>query len=104
MNYLTAILLCVMLLPVSTAKERHLRVEYDDTAARAAALIEMVDNMQADLRQQGLTFHPEIVTARNSLQAAMERATEALDRQDWNDLRKSLDRARGWIDKLRRQL
>lgn len=104
MNYLTAILLCVTLFPVSTAKERHLRVEYDDTAARASALIEMVDNMQADLRQQGLTLHPEIVTARNSLQAAMERATEALDRQDWNDLRKSLDRARAWIDKLRRQL
>jgi hypothetical protein len=104
MNYLAAILLCATLLPASTAKERRLRVEYDDMAAQASALIEVVDNMQADLRRQGLTLHPEIVTARNSLQAAMERATEALDRQDWPELRKSLDRAHGWIDRLHRQI
>ena len=104
MNFLTAILLCVTLLPVSTAKERHLRVEYDNVAAQASALIETVDNIQAELRKQGLTLHPEIVSSRNSLQAAMERATDALDRQDWDDLSKNLNRARGWIDRLRRQL
>ena len=55
MNFFTAILLCVTILPVSTAKERRLLVEFDDVSARASALVEAVDNMQADLREQGLT-------------------------------------------------
>jgi hypothetical protein len=104
MNFFTAILLCVTLLPVSTAKERRLLVEFDDVSARASALVEVVDNMQTDLREQGLTLHPEITTARNSLVAAINSASAALDRRDWKELSRSLDRARGWIDRLQRQL
>lgn len=104
MNYLVSLLFCLTLLPAQTAKERHLRQQYDDLAARASAMIDLVDNKQADLRQQGLTLHPDIVTARNSLESSMGRATEALNREDWKDLRRNLDRARGWIDRLQRQL
>ena len=68
MNTFTVILLFLTLLPAQTAKDRQLRKQYDDLAARASAMIEMVDNQQADLRQQGLTLHPDIVTARNSLE------------------------------------
>jgi hypothetical protein len=77
---------------------------FDDVSARASALVETVDNMQADLRQQGLTLHPDIAAARNSLVAAINSASAALDRRDWAQLHKSLDRARGWIDRLHRQL
>jgi len=104
MNLFTTILLCVTLFPVSTAKERRLLVEFDDVSARASTLVETIDNMQTDLRQQGLTLHPEIVSARNSLVAAINSAAAALDRRDWAQLHKSLDRARGWIDRLHRQL
>jgi hypothetical protein len=104
MRVLTAILLCATLLPASSAKERRLRMEYDDVAARASALIELVDQLEAGLHQQGLALNPEIATVRNSLAAAMNSASGALERRDWNELHKSLDRARGWIDRLRRQL
>lgn len=104
MNCLTAILLCATLLPVSTAKERRLRQQFDDLAARASALVEVVDQMEVNLRQQGLALHPDIASTRNSLVAAMEIASDALAHRDWTELHKSLDRARGWVDRLRRQL
>jgi hypothetical protein len=104
MKALTAILLFAMLLPASSAKERRLQVEYDNVAARASAILELVDHMEAGLRQQGLALNPEIATSRNGLTAAMNSASGALEQKDWNELRKSLDRARGWIDRLRRQL
>jgi hypothetical protein len=104
MNIIAAILLCVTLLPASTAKERRLLVEFDDVSARASALVETVDNMQADLRERGLTLNPEITAERNSLVAAVNSASSALDRRNWPELRKNLERARGWMDRLRRQL
>jgi hypothetical protein len=104
MKMLAAILLCATLLPASSAKERRLQVEYDNVAARASAMLELVDHLEANLRQQELALNPEIATARNGLTAAMNSASAALERKDWNELRKSLDRARGWIDRLRRQL
>jgi hypothetical protein len=104
MSRVLAILLLAALLPVSTPKERHLRQQYDDVAARASALIGEVDRMEADLQQQGLSLHPEIKAARDSLQAAMDSAADARAREDWDQLRKDLDRARGWIDRLRRLL
>jgi prephenate dehydrogenase len=104
MNLLTAILLCATLLPVSTAKERRLRQEFDDLAAQTSALVEVVDHMEANLHRQGQTLHPDIAAARNSLVTTMNRASDALEQRDWTELRKSLDRARGWIDRLRRQL
>jgi hypothetical protein len=104
MRVLTAILLCATLLPASSTKERHLQVEYDNVAARASAILDLVDHLESDLRQQGLALNPEIATSRNGLTAAMNNASGALERKDWSELRKSLDRARGWIDRLRRQL
>lgn len=104
MNLCLAIVLCGALLSPSSEKERHLRLEYDDLAAHAQALIETVDEMKANLQQQGLVLHPEIASARNHLGAAMDRATEALEKQDWAQLRKHLDRARGWMERLRRRL
>ena len=104
MRTLAAILLCATLLPASSAKERRLQVEYDNVAARASAMLELVDHMEADLRQQGLALNPEIATSRNGLTASMNSAAGALERKNWNELRKSLDRARGWIDRLKRQL
>jgi uncharacterized membrane protein YccC len=104
MNSCLAILLCVALLPASSEKERRLRVEYDDVAAQAQALIDTVDEMKTNLQQQGLVLHPEIASARNHLVAAMDRASEALEQQDWTQLRKHLDRARGWLERLRRRL
>lgn len=104
MNSLAAILLCAVLLPASTAKERRLRQQFDDLAARASALVQVVDQMDDNLRRQGLTLHPDIAAARNSLVTAIDSAADDLARHDWAELHKSLDRARGWIDRLRRQL
>lgn len=104
MNPCLAILLCVALLPVSTDKERRLRLSYDDVTAQAQALIETVNSMEANLQQQGLMLHPEIASARNHLETALDRAADALARHDWKDLRKCLDRARGWIERLQRKL
>jgi hypothetical protein len=104
MKMLITILLCAALLPASSAKERRLQVEYDNVAARASALLDLVDHLEADLHQRGLALNPEIATTRNSLTAAMNSASGALERRDWTELHKSLDRARGWIDRLQRQL
>ena len=104
MNSFLAILLCAALLSTSTEKERRLRLEYDDIAADAEALVQLVSTMEANLHQQGLALHPDIASARNHLVSAMDSAAEALENQDWNQLRKRLDRARGWVERLRRKL
>jgi uncharacterized membrane protein YccC len=104
MNSCLAILLCVALLPASPGQERQLRLAYDDVTAQAQALIETVNSMEANLREQGLILHPEIASARNHLKTALDRASDALDRHDWKDLSKSLNRARGWIERLQSKL
>jgi len=98
-----AILLWAALLSGSTGKERLLQ-EYDDLAARAHALVGVVDNMEASLRQQGSMLHPDIVEAREHVVSAINSAAEARDNQDWPLLRKRLDRARGFVEQLRRKL
>lgn len=104
MNPAATILLCLVLLPASTDKEHQLRFTYDDVAADARALIATVESMEASLHQHGMELHPEIAAARNHLATTMNRASEALSRRDWKELRKCLDRARGWMEQLRRKL
>lgn len=102
--WLAVVLSCVALLQASTDKERHLRLEFDDVAAHATALIQVVDEMEASFQQQGLTLHPDIASARDHLVVTMDAASRAMEKHDWNHLRKCLDRARGWIEQLRRKL
>lgn len=104
MNPALAILLLAVLLPAPTSKEHRLRLAYDDVTAHAEALIETVDSIEADLNQQGLTLNPEIASARDHLGAALDSASDALSREDWKQLEKHLDHARGWMEKLRRRL
>jgi hypothetical protein len=104
MSAWAAILLYSALLSSSADQERRLRLEYDDVAAHADALIELADNLEASLREQGFAIHPEIASARNHLVAAMDAASDALARRDWKELRRHLERARGWVDRLRRKL
>ncbi|HLJ86920.1 MAG TPA: hypothetical protein VKZ53_08850 [Candidatus Angelobacter sp.] len=104
MNLCYALLLWTAIFPALTGTEDRLRLEYDDLVAQASALIDATDHMEADLRQQGLVLHPDIAIARNRLATAIDRATTALDNQDWNQLRKRLDRARGYAEQLRRKL
>jgi hypothetical protein len=104
MNFCLAILLCVTLLPASTGQERKLLLAYDDVTAQAQALIDTVNSTEAGLRQQGLTLHPEIASARDHLKTTLDRASDALTRRDWKEVRKCLDRARGWIEQLQRKL
>ena len=98
-----AILLCVALLSASAEQER-LRLRYDDVAARAQALIETVDYIKAGLELQGYALHPRIASARDNLVATMERASVELKNHNWNQLRRDLVRARGWIEQLERRL
>jgi hypothetical protein len=98
------VLLYAVLLSGSTEKEHRLRLEYDDLAAHAGALLDVAEQVESELRQRGETLHPEIAEARNHLIVAMNSAAEALDEQNWNLLRKRLDRARGWMEKLKRRL
>jgi len=104
MSAWAALLLCSALLSSSADQEHRLRLEYDDLAAHADALIDAVDSLEASLQQQGLAIHPDIASARNHLIAARESASDALARRDWEQLRKRLERMRGWIDRLRRKL
>ncbi len=104
MNSCLSILLFLTLLPASSEKERQLRLQYDDVASDAQALLHTVDETEANLQRQGMVLHPDIASARNHLATAMDRASEALEKQDWTQLRKHLERARGWMEKLRRKL
>ena len=104
MSLAANILFCAVLLSGSLEKEHRLRLEYDDLAAHAGALLDMAEQVEADLQLRGEALHPDIADARDHLILSMNSATEALDKQNWPLLQKRLDRARGWMEKLKRRL
>jgi tRNA U34 5-carboxymethylaminomethyl modifying GTPase MnmE/TrmE len=84
--------------------ERSLKLEFDDLAAKAAALIQTVNEMEQHARENGQTLSPDLLEHRALVQSSIDRAAEALQTKDLRLLRERLNRARGQIERLRKMV
>lgn len=105
---LLALLLCLTALTFATDQgvtksERRLRREFDELTARAIAILDVVRNSEQQHADRGLSLHPDILAARNRVEAAMDDAEESLNAKDWWALKARLQRARGFVEQLQRK-
>lgn len=80
------------------------KVEFDELAAKASAVIDTVNAMEDRARADGQSLHPDVVARRALVQSSMEDAQKALDANDGDLLKERLKRARGHIERLNRML
>ena len=103
MRFRALLLFWTALVFAADKPERRLRVEFDELAARATAILEVVHDAELNLADRGLSLHPDILAARNSVEGAMDDAEKALFAKDWRALKPRLDRARACIEQLNRK-
>ena len=80
----------------SSEKELHLR--FGNASARASACFQSADSLEASLRESGSTLHPQIATLRGQIEAALDEAHSALDRNDAAEADEAIIRAQALID------
>ncbi|MBS1835644.1 MAG: hypothetical protein JST65_23205 [Acidobacteria bacterium] len=77
---------------------------FDDVAARALAVFEMVNNLEARVRENGLTLHPDIRGRKLRVEMALDDAEAAIKENRWKEVRKSTERASAHLERLEKAL
>lgn len=89
---------------VSPAAIRELRHRLGLVATRAIAYFRSADSIEENLKQQGAALHPEIVSLRLRLEAALDESEDAIDQCDAALARKALERAQALLDRFAAKL
>ena len=92
-----AILLTALLL---STDNHQVKSEFDDVAARATAIFESVANMEARVKADGHTLHPDIRGRKLRVEMALDDAESAIKEGRWNDARKWTRRASAHLERL----
>jgi hypothetical protein len=103
---LRGLALCSIVAGVTLAQsvpaEKELRLRFGNAAARASAWFQSADTFEARLRESGSTLHPQIATLRGQIEAALDEAHAALDRNDAAEADEAIIRAQALIDRFAR--
>jgi hypothetical protein len=99
---IAAVSSCAM--SAGTPVDRSLKIEFDELAAKATAVIDTVNALEERARADGQSLHPNIIARRALVQSSMDDAERALRANDMAGLGERLRRARGHIDRLYRML
>lgn len=78
--------------------------EFDDVAARATAIFEMVANLEARVKEDGHRLHPEIMGRKLRVEMALDDAEAAIKESRWSEARKWTKRAAGHLERLEKAL
>jgi hypothetical protein len=73
-------------------------------ATRAIAYFRSADSIEENLKEQGATLHPDIVSLRLRLEAAMDETDKAIDQCDLTAAGKALERAQALLDRFAAKL
>jgi hypothetical protein len=84
--------------------QREVRSEFQDVAARATAIFETVDHLEARVRADGHNLHPDIRGRRVRVEMALDDAEAALKEGQWADARKWTRRASAHLERLEKAL
>lgn len=80
------------------------RLHLLQTSTRAEANLRVAGELEAQLREQGLSLHGQLQTLRLRIEATLIEARTAADQEDWEALRESLKRADAWLDRLAKRM
>ena len=87
-----------------TPNDREIKSEFDDVAARATAIFQVVSNMEARVKEDGHVLHPEIKGRKLRVEMALDDAEAAIKESRWNDAHKWTKRASGHLERLEKAL
>lgn len=73
-------------------------------ATRAIGYFMSADSIEASLRSEGLSLHPDIAVLRVRLEAALDQTQTAIDRGDLDAAGKSMDVAQALLDRFAAKL
>jgi hypothetical protein len=82
--------------------EKQLHRRFGNAAARASAWFQSAAAFEARLRDDASTLHPQIATLRGQIEAALDEAHAALDRNDTAEADEAIIRAQALIDRFAR--
>lgn len=90
--------------PPSAAALKEARHRFNLAATRAAANFRSADSVEANLRMQGATLHPQITALRFRIEASLDTAEQALKDADLATADEETKRAEQMLDKFARLL
>src|SRR5579863_975563 len=73
-------------------------------ATRAIANFRSADSIEANLVSQGQTLHPQLITLRLRIEAALDEAQTAVDQNDTATAKEALDTAQALLDRYAQRL
>jgi hypothetical protein len=88
----------------SPAAVRELRHRLGLVATRAIAYFRSADSIAENLKEQGAALHPEIVSLRLRLEAALDETDKAIDQCHPEVAGKALERAQALLDRFAAKL
>lgn len=83
---------------------KEIKSEFDDVAARATAIFQVVSNIEARVKEDGHVLHPEIKGRKLRVEMALDDAETAIKEGRWNDARRWTRRASGHLERLEKAL
>jgi len=106
MRFVIALLICFCLAPMGaqdtpTAKETQHRLRLIGT--RANAYFQSADAIDASLRANGNTLHPELIALRMRIEAALDDAQADIQSGELKEANEQLDRAEAWVTRFARR-
>jgi hypothetical protein len=73
-------------------------------ATRAIANFRSADSIEANLNEHGQSLHPQLVTLRLRIEAALDEAQAAVDHNQPNDAKEALDTAQSLLERFAQRL
>lgn len=81
-----------------------LEQDVDHTSSRAAAANSSLDTMSKQMRSQGLNLRGDIVAAQEAMKINIDKANQALQKNDTKNARRYLDMAQANMEKIEKFL
>ncbi len=80
------------------------RERFDNVAASASGQFQSLDSIEARLKQDGLSLHPQLVTLRARIGASLDEAHRAIDRGDLKAANRAMKTAEELVQRLAHRL
>lgn len=84
--------------------EKAARLKFVHSSTRAEANFRVADNLEAQLKEQGLTPHAQLTTMRLRIESALDLARSAMERSDWTTVDEAVTRADAILDRFAKRI
>ena len=108
-TFLAGLVLCFLAAATLAAQntgtaEKEAKHHFNLTSTRAAANFQSADSIDARLRKDGQTLHPQLIALRLRIEAELSDARDEIDQHDYPAAQESLTHADALLDRFARQI